>query len=556
MKKKIIGICICMLFITTTAMPVFGNMVSNKTIGGKNQGNTNEKNINPIPASRDGWDLQWSKNYGGYGHSSMPQPCGDIDGDGINEVIVGGYETPVNGKCRILSYDSNQMTYIEEYSWSVTGGDYNAPDGACIADLNKDGSLILCVAWFNSSADGIYAYKWDGTTLTTLDWYHGEGVDHGTWDVYACDYNDDGNIEVLVANGPKYGTSDKHVIALGWDTVNQKFYYETSWACPGGTSMECPMVWSGDVDNDGLTEVIADVSDYQSATAGTWALNWNNNTQSWDAVPVWTNYGSATVYGDCVGDIDGDGTPEIGIGSAGGTPQGWLFEWDGSAYQQVWNGQYPGGKPVIESVAIGDADNDGHNEFCFGTGYVHIIGWNGTGYYEKATLTEPKGMLAGMNIGDFDTDGVNELKACEILSPPNGNEFIYKYYYTNRPPSAPTITGPAKGKVGVATEYNFTTTDPDGDEVSYFIDWGDGTNSSWIGPYSSGELINESHTWSKKGTYIIKAKAKDSYGAESDWKTFSVKMPTAYNIPYLPFLVRFFERFPHSFPILRHLLGY
>jgi len=196
-------------------------------------------------------------------------------------------------------------------------------------------------------------------------------------------------------------------------------------------------VWSGDVDNDGLTEVIADVtSDTTGTTAGTWALNWNADTQSWDGVPVWTSYGSATPYGDGVGDINGDGTPEIGTGSNAGTPQGWLFEWDGSTYQEVWNGQYPGQQRVIESVALGDADNDHQNEFCFATSDVHIIGWNGTGYYEKATLTEPTGYLAGMNIGDFDTDGKNELKGCEILSG-TGSEFIWKYV---NPDDTPPVT--------------------------------------------------------------------------------------------------------------------
>jgi hypothetical protein len=67
---------------------------------------------------------------------------------------------------------------------------------------------------------------------------------------------------------------------------------------------------------------------------------------------------------------------------------------------------------------------------------VHIIGWNGTAYYEKATLTDPTGMLAGMNIGDFDSDGKNELKGCEILSG-TGSEFIWKYII---PDSVPPVT--------------------------------------------------------------------------------------------------------------------
>jgi pyrrolidone-carboxylate peptidase len=126
----------------------------------------------------------------------------------------------------------------------------------------------------------------------------------------------------------------------------------------------------------------------------------------------------------------------------------------------------------------------------------------------------------------------------------------------NIPPDIPTINGPANGKVGVATEYNFTTTDPESDEVYYFIDWGDTTNSSWIGPYPSGDIITQPHTWSKKGTYTIKAKAKDIYGNESDWAQLQVTMPCSYNNPFLPFWIKLFERFPHAFPILRYLLGY
>lgn len=123
-------------------------------------------------------------------------------------------------------------------------------------------------------------------------------------------------------------------------------------------------------------------------------------------------------------------------------------------------------------------------------------------------------------------------------------------------PDAPTITGPANGKVKVAVAYNFTTTDPNNDEVSYFIDWGDGTNSSWIGSFPSGEVITQSHTWSTKGDYTLKAKAKDIYGQESDWGTLKITMPFSYNIPFQPFWERLFNRWPHAFPILKNLMGY
>jgi parallel beta-helix repeat protein len=95
----------------------------------------------------------------------------------------------------------------------------------------------------------------------------------------------------------------------------------------------------------------------------------------------------------------------------------------------------------------------------------------------------------------------------------------------NSPPCAPSITGPTSGSAGTEYIYTFSSTDPNGNDVYYHIDWGDTTISGWMGPYLSGEMVTVSHTWSQKGTYTIKAKAKDIYGAESGWTTLPVTMP-------------------------------
>jgi hypothetical protein len=126
----------------------------------------------------------------------------------------------------------------------------------------------------------------------------------------------------------------------------------------------------------------------------------------------------------------------------------------------------------------------------------------------------------------------------------------------NQPPNPPTITGPVKAKIKIVTRYNFTTKDPDDNNVSYFIDWGDNTTSGWVGPYASGATVSQSHTWTTKGTYTIKAKAKDIYGNESNWSTLQVIMPLSYGSPQILFFAWLFERFPHAFPILRILIGY
>jgi hypothetical protein len=95
------------------------------------------------------------------------------------------------------------------------------------------------------------------------------------------------------------------------------------------------------------------------------------------------------------------------------------------------------------------------------------------------------------------------------------------------------------GKVGTSYPYTFTSTDPEGDEIRYYIEWGDESNSGWLGPYSSGEALSLSHTWDDRGTYTIRAKAKDIFDAESDWGTLEVTMPVWRSSLFFKLLERF-----------------
>ena len=99
------------------------------------------------------------------------------------------------------------------------------------------------------------------------------------------------------------------------------------------------------------------------------------------------------------------------------------------------------------------------------------------------------------------------------------------YGRDNLPPNAPTITGPNSGKAGISYDFTFKAVDPDGDYFYYYIDWGDGDVVEWFGPYSSGEIIELSHTWTEEDTYTISARAMDTWGAIGEWGTLEVEMP-------------------------------
>jgi len=86
----------------------------------------------------------------------------------------------------------------------------------------------------------------------------------------------------------------------------------------------------------------------------------------------------------------------------------------------------------------------------------------------------------------------------------------------NHPPETPIMTGPTTGFLGLPYSFNTTTTDPDGNNISFMFDWGDGDNSGWLGPIASGATQTGSHVWALTGTFNITVKAKDSNGAESE----------------------------------------
>ena len=126
----------------------------------------------------------------------------------------------------------------------------------------------------------------------------------------------------------------------------------------------------------------------------------------------------------------------------------------------------------------------------------------------------------------------------------------------NGAPDTPTLTGPSSLKPNKEYNFDITTTDPEGGEVWYWIDWGDKNNTNWIGPFASGTKVTESHTWTTEGNFTVKARAKDNQDARTEWTTLAISVPFSYNILTPSVWKQVFERFPHAFPILRQLLGY
>jgi thiol-disulfide isomerase/thioredoxin len=123
----------------------------------------------------------------------------------------------------------------------------------------------------------------------------------------------------------------------------------------------------------------------------------------------------------------------------------------------------------------------------------------------------------------------------------------------NIAPTIPEIDGPTKGKPGETLEYTVVSTDIDGDDIYYCVDWGDDMGEICIGPFTSGEEVPLSHVWDEESTYTMKVKAKDTLDHESEYAELIIIIEKAKSVNTL--FNRLLERLTILFPILGQILG-
>ena len=117
-----------------------------------------------------------------------------------------------------------------------------------------------------------------------------------------------------------------------------------------------------------------------------------------------------------------------------------------------------------------------------------------------------------------------------------------------------TPQGQLTGEINQEYEYITNTTHPLNKNIYYLFDWGDDTDSGWLGPYTSGEECNTSHIWNTRGAYDIRVKAKDTNDIESPWSDpLSVTMPKhrSYQFPLINWFIQWFD---FSFPLLKIII--
>ena len=179
------------------------------------------------------------------------------------------------------------------------------------------------------------------------------------------------------------------------------------------------------------------------------------------------------------------------------------------------NGPYTGfAKETIEFSGITSSDPDGiiiSYHWSFGDGTT-AEGVSATHTYSHAGL-----YYVSLTVMDnFGLTGTNLTTATITIR--------------NSPPTTPSIMGPANGTTNTNYSYTFRSTDNDHGQITYRIDWGDGT-AIQTATLPSGQYFALLHHWNAPGTYTISASASDSSQIATAGKDVRInELPIAENI--------------------------
>ncbi|EMR74348.1 Y_Y_Y domain-containing protein [Thermoplasmatales archaeon SCGC AB-539-N05] len=173
----------------------------------------------------------------------------------------------------------------------------------------------------------------------------------------------------------------------------------------------------------------------------------------------------------------------------------------GTSYTYETSTTDPNGNTIMYRFDWNDGTSDDTGYYASGATVSKSHTWNTAGTYDVK-------VRAYDNKAWSDWSQAKTVTISEYTPPPPDNN----------PPNVPSKpSGPIIAETGENYTYSTDTTDVEGNDIYYWFDWDDGTNSGWIGPKTSGEECETNHSWETPDDYDVKVKAKDIYNAESGW---------------------------------------
>ncbi len=364
----------------------------------------------------------------------------DFDGDGSDELAVGWREKNVGVALykRTASGEWKRTQLIDD------GG--MAAEDLTVADLNGDGRPDLIAG--GRSTHNIRVY-WNETKTQWTRHVVATGAMFLT--AVALDFNRDGKMDIIASGsrvttlfeGPNWKPKE---LLKGWDLIHGAVMDVNRDGCPDFVGaqytpgyivwMECPSgkvhvlddaekggvngvhgLVVGDVNGDGIPDLAGNSAQPKGAFPN--SLVWFDGKTLKRTVFADRDAAGLSHYLD-IGDLDGDGKADIAAGAKISPDGNWFAYWTNAAKVPARRVNVAVNEEGATNVAIADIDGDGKNDlFCtrghgIGAVWYRAPGW--TPVQVDATLVGPHSLAKGDIDGDGDIDFATVAKDSGIAA--------------------------------------------------------------------------------------------------------------------------------------------